>query len=100
MKHEISYVEERAVGTNVLLATWATCACSWTSEREVVPDGAVVIGEATAAAAEKHTADLLGNTVARDGLDRCACGCKYWESDRCVDCGAHVRTVRREESGS
>lgn len=29
----------------------------------------------------------LGNTVARSGLVRCDCGCKYWESDACIDCG-------------
>ena len=28
----------------------------------------------------------LGNTNARSGLVRCACGCKYWEDDRCIDC--------------
>ena len=28
----------------------------------------------------------LGNK--RDsGCDRCPCGCKYWENDRCIDCG-------------
>ncbi len=30
------------------------------------------------------------NRVAREGLDRCVCGCKYWESDRCIDCDAYV----------
>jgi len=25
--------------------------------------------------------------VAREGQDRCACGCKYWEHDKCIDCG-------------
>lgn len=34
--------------------------------------------------------DHHGNYVARDGIDRCACGCKYWEQDRCIDCGAPV----------
>lgn len=37
----------------------------------------------TAPQADKH-----GNRLAREGCDRCACGCKYWESDRCVSCGA------------
>jgi hypothetical protein len=27
------------------------------------------------------------NTVRVDGVDRCACGCKYWVDDRCIDCG-------------
>lgn len=30
----------------------------------------------------------LGNSVRQEGIDRCACGCKYWENDRCIDCGA------------
>jgi hypothetical protein len=30
----------------------------------------------------------LGNSVRQEGIDRCACGCKYWEHDRCIDCGA------------
>lgn len=34
--------------------------------------------------------DRLGNVLAREGCDRCVCGCKYWEKDRCVDCGTHV----------
>ena len=29
----------------------------------------------------------LGNVERHDGLDRCPCGCKYWEDDRCIDCG-------------
>lgn len=28
------------------------------------------------------------NTRRVNGLDRCYCGCKYWEHDRCVDCGS------------
>jgi hypothetical protein len=35
-------------------------------------------------------ADQHGNRIAREGCDRCACGSKYWENDRCVDCRAHV----------
>jgi hypothetical protein len=30
------------------------------------------------------------NTRAREGVDRCSCGSKYWEGDRCVDCGAEL----------
>ena len=26
------------------------------------------------------------NKFATSGLERCGCGCKYWENDRCVDC--------------
>lgn len=29
----------------------------------------------------------LGNKVRDSGCDRCLCGCKYWEHDRCIDCG-------------
>jgi|SRR5215467_2188368 len=31
--------------------------------------------------------DSRGNRVRVEGCDRCVCGCKYWENDRCVDCG-------------
>ena len=27
------------------------------------------------------------NKTAASGCDRCECGCKYWENDRCIDCG-------------
>lgn len=33
---------------------------------------------------------MTTNTIAREGVDRCPCGAKYWEGDRCVDCGTHV----------
>jgi DNA-directed RNA polymerase subunit RPC12/RpoP len=33
-------------------------------------------------------ADRHGNLTAREGCSRCLCGCKYWENDRCIDCGA------------
>ena len=29
-----------------------------------------------------------GNLLAREGVDRCGCGAKYWEHDRCVSCDA------------
>jgi len=32
----------------------------------------------------------LGNRVRQEGVDRCPCGCKYWENDRCVDCGERL----------
>jgi len=32
--------------------------------------------------------DQHGNTVALEGCDRCVCGVKYWENDRCIDCGS------------
>ena len=35
-----------------------------------------------------RTADKHGNVIAREGCDKCRCGSKYWEQDRCVDCGA------------
>jgi hypothetical protein len=34
--------------------------------------------------------DRHGNTIAREGVDVCSCGCKYWHDDRCIDCDAHV----------
>ena len=36
----------------------------------------------------KSVGDKHGNLVAKEGCDRCPCGSKYWENDRCVDCGA------------
>lgn len=27
------------------------------------------------------------NKVRQEGVDRCYCGCKYWEHDACVSCG-------------
>lgn len=35
----------------------------------------------------------LNNTVAREGCDFCYCGCKYWENDRCIDCGTLVTDI-------
>jgi hypothetical protein len=42
-------------------------------------------------------ADQLGNEIAREGCDRCFCGCKYWEYDRCIDCNTHIDQVLRDE---
>lgn len=41
-----------------------------------------------------HQADSHGNYEAREGIDRCWCGCKYWEHDQCVDCGTTVTDSR------
>jgi hypothetical protein len=38
------------------------------------------------------TPDRHGNVIAEEGCTRCACGCKYWENDRCVDCGSPAPT--------
>jgi hypothetical protein len=38
----------------------------------------------------------LNNTIAQEGCDRCVCGCKYWENDRCIDCGTHINQVPQE----
>lgn len=37
--------------------------------------------------------DSRGNRKAREGCDRCACGCKYWENDVCIDCNTHIDDV-------
>lgn len=39
---------------------------------------------------ERLTSDKHGNLIAQEGCTRCACGCKYWENDRCIDCGESV----------
>lgn len=31
------------------------------------------------------------NKEAREGRDRCYCGCKYWEDDACIDCGTSIQ---------
>lgn len=41
----------------------------------------------------RKTPDNLGNYLAREGLTRCFCGCKYWELDCCIDCGTKVEKV-------
>jgi len=41
--------------------------------------------------------DDHGNSVARMGWDRCMCGSKYWENDKCVDCDTHVEHLPLEE---
>jgi len=40
------------------------------------------------------TEDGHGNINAREGMDRCQCGCKYWEDDRCIDCGTLIEIVK------
>ncbi len=32
-------------------------------------------------------ADPHGNIARENHVDRCYCGSKYWEHDRCIDCG-------------
>lgn len=44
-------------------------------------------------------ADQHGNFQAREGCDRCSCGCKYWEKDRCVSCGEPFRPTACEDCG-
>lgn len=39
----------------------------------------------------------FGNLLAHEGCDRCDCGCKYWEHDRCIDCGEHWRPDMRDD---
>ncbi|HET6494071.1 MAG TPA: hypothetical protein VFH61_01755 [Thermoleophilia bacterium] len=44
-------------------------------------------------AAYNGNVDPNGNKVARSGYDRCSCGCKYWEHDRCIDCGFVLTSI-------
>ena len=37
--------------------------------------------------------DSHGNRYAREGIDRCFCGCKYWQNDQCIDCGTSIGEV-------
>lgn len=34
-----------------------------------------------------HTTTYTVVEGPRDGIDRCDCGCKYWQDGRCIDCG-------------
>jgi hypothetical protein len=44
--------------------------------------------------------DGFGNINAREGCDRCACGCKYWEDDYCVSCGISVERMLIQRMGA
>ena len=66
-----------------------------TSYRNAVIAAKMVGGEVRFDHADRLTRARpnLHNEIAREGCDRCFCGCKYWEYDRCIDCGTHVTTV-------
>ena len=34
--------------------------------------------------------------VARQGCDRCYCGCKYWQNETCIDCGTTLADCLRD----
>lgn len=46
---------------------------------------------------EELRSRVLNNKTAQSGMDRCDCGCKYWENDRCTDCGAEHNPVKHWE---
>ena len=67
------------------------------SAREYGPDSAHFIAQVAEvlslqpwAVKYERPGDKLGNVEAQEGCDRCSCGCKYWENDRCIDCGKSV----------
>ena len=37
------------------------------------------------------------NKSATEGCSRCECGCKYWEGDRCIDCGTVHDSARHDD---
>jgi len=41
----------------------------------------------TILAVRRAEPDSHGNWIRLEGCDFCYCGCKYWENDRCIDCG-------------
>lgn len=61
-------------------------------EDELAEEGQVPVSTVSA----KLTPRNLNNTIAREGADFCYCGCKYWENDRCIDCGSHIDEVTIE----
>lgn len=42
--------------------------------------------------------DKHNNLIAREGVDRCFCGCKYWENDHCIDCGESIERAYDEDA--
>ncbi len=48
-------------------------------------------------AVKRTLRDPLGNILAQEGVDKCGCGCKYWEHDKCIDC-ADLWTRQGEDS--
>lgn len=52
--HSTTIYEARTPITGVTVAVWAECSCGWQSRREDVDPEAVVIGEATQAAIDRH----------------------------------------------
>jgi hypothetical protein len=52
----------------------------------LTPNTAAELGRFLTEWARRHRPSL-NNTTASEGASRCECGCKYWENDRCVDCG-------------
>lgn len=42
--------------------------------------------------------DEHGNINAKEGIDRCDCGCKYWENDKCIDCGQLVEIIQLRQA--
>lgn len=45
------------------------------------------MGEGGSVSGSVSAPDQHGNVKRQEGVDRCYCGCKYWEDDRCIDCG-------------
>ena len=46
-----------------------------------------LVGQSDKAPSELLTDDKFINRARQEGVDRCPCGSKYWENDRCIDCG-------------
>lgn len=79
-RHLAEQLSNATVGTTGE-TKWATLLVSYilgpTKLREIPEEELVVL-----------VAGLLThhNKNANSGMDRCECGCKYWENDRCIDC--------------
>ena len=43
--------------------------------------------------AAQQTGPVTALDKADEGITRCDCGCKYWENDRCIDCGTPVTSI-------
>lgn len=88
---------DRRLGRMVLDTTWTADvdrAKTWATQEGAERFATTwAVYDLTVVEVPTSTPDEHGNRVAREGVDRCACGAKYWEHDRCVDCGAHVSEV-------
>lgn len=60
----------------------------WAFGNDTLSDVAATCLPCRAELAQRQRNVSLNNVWADEGVDRCECGCKCWENDHCIDCGA------------